>query len=610
MDGTPAPHRDAAVVPASQLVEAGGTSPSRRRLDVAVAPKVVPHTNEARLLEQWRTEEEARISEFPAPKLFDENVAPEHADSLVFSPKGSEFREWFDGVCKGDESPDAPHDAPKLAQLYCRTQCSDGGGVIAPLLFGAVVDCDLPMVQALLRHGAALDGRAGEEEDGGTPLYELIEALRVFGDCPCKRGDRLPDGRPIPAAMMKRSRVAMAMWLLSVGADVNASSSSGGGATPMHAAAKAANVDLFAALLARGGDARRRTAENMVPLDYCTKSVARKKMTKLIKAPRTAPPPPHCPCGSGRLLSECHDFNFRGRAAPDGSGAPAQGAPVHARQWCPCGRVKNSKRKLYGACCFAKRFYYRETLTTVVKPPTLITDPGAVSRISSHMALREELGGEDGPLAPLPPFAGASFHEGMTRPMLEDLAAQLLARREIHPAFAFAVSHPTNDFFFARPWTDAMALSKGEKETRKAEWNGIIDEWIAAHPGEDSRAAARATKVASNGGPLYHVCSRAGCDAAERDAAPGSFGHCAACKKAAYCSPACQKSDWKGGHKRACGSPEATPCTPSSRAMARALDGRIGQLSETCRDLAGAAAEEMALTAPAMASLLRDRSRR
>jgi hypothetical protein len=42
----------------------------------------------------------------------------------------------------------------------------------------------------------------------------------------------------------------------------------------------------------------------------------------------------------------------------------------------------------------------------------------------------------------------------------------------------------------------------------------------------------------------------AACDAEEP--VRGFFKLCARCGKAAYCSKACQKADWRARHKRAC----------------------------------------------------------
>ncbi|KAI8576165.1 hypothetical protein K450DRAFT_258337 [Umbelopsis ramanniana AG] len=45
-------------------------------------------------------------------------------------------------------------------------------------------------------------------------------------------------------------------------------------------------------------------------------------------------------------------------------------------------------------------------------------------------------------------------------------------------------------------------------------------------------------------------CSNPECD--KKESSKGEFSKCSACKKAAYCSRACQKEHWKNGHKAVC----------------------------------------------------------
>ena len=105
-------------------------------------------------------------------------------------------------------------------------------GVTLPLAASAG---DIPVLEALLAHRANADQRWAT--DGSTALYAILNWSRT------------PDG---------------VLWLLAHGADPNAVFSENG-ETPLHVAARAWDVPLVEALVARGADIARRRADGRSP---------------------------------------------------------------------------------------------------------------------------------------------------------------------------------------------------------------------------------------------------------------------------------------------------------------------------------------------------------
>ncbi len=110
-------------------------------------------------------------------------------------------------------------------------------GVTLPLAASAG---DIPVLEALLAHGANVDQRWAT--DGSTALYAILNWSRT------------PDG---------------VLWLLAHGggaggADPNAVFS-GNGETPLHVAARAWDVPMMEALVSHGGDIARRRADGRTP---------------------------------------------------------------------------------------------------------------------------------------------------------------------------------------------------------------------------------------------------------------------------------------------------------------------------------------------------------
>jgi len=105
-------------------------------------------------------------------------------------------------------------------------------GVTLPMAASAG---DVPVLEALLAHGASVDQRWAS--DGSTALYAILQWSRT------------PDG---------------ALWLLAHGADPNAVFSENG-ETPLHVAARAWDVPLVEALVARDADVTRKRTDGRTP---------------------------------------------------------------------------------------------------------------------------------------------------------------------------------------------------------------------------------------------------------------------------------------------------------------------------------------------------------
>src|SRR4051812_46715242 len=117
------------------------------------------------------------------------------------------------------------------------TTLLDGGadpndGVTLPMAASAG---DIPVLEALLGHGANVEQRWAT--DGSTALYAILNWSRT------------PEG---------------VLWLLAHGADPNAVFTENG-ETPLHVAARAWDVPLVEAMVARGADIARKRADGRTP---------------------------------------------------------------------------------------------------------------------------------------------------------------------------------------------------------------------------------------------------------------------------------------------------------------------------------------------------------
>jgi ankyrin repeat protein len=119
-----------------------------------------------------------------------------------------------------------------LVQALLEAGADPNDGVTLPLAASAG---DLPVLEALLARGANVD--QAWATDGATALYAILNWSRT------------PDG---------------ALWLLAHGADPNAVFSENG-ETPLHVAARAWEVPLVEAMVARGAEIERRRADGRTP---------------------------------------------------------------------------------------------------------------------------------------------------------------------------------------------------------------------------------------------------------------------------------------------------------------------------------------------------------
>jgi len=119
-----------------------------------------------------------------------------------------------------------------LVQALLDAGADPNDGVTLPLAASAA---DIPVLEALLAHGANVD--QAWATDGSTSLYAILNWSRT------------PDG---------------VMWLLEHGADPNAVFAENG-ETPLHVVARAWDVALAEAMVARGADIERKRADGRTP---------------------------------------------------------------------------------------------------------------------------------------------------------------------------------------------------------------------------------------------------------------------------------------------------------------------------------------------------------
>jgi len=194
--------------------------------------------------------------------------------SLATKPGGLRGWEPIHYVCYTSMAHDSPERASGLAAIARRLLALGADpntrfpwlhhNVRRPVLWGASQQAQsLPLVAALLDAGA--DPNDGvtlplAASAGDTPV---LEALRAHG----ANVDQAwaSDGSTSLYAILNWSRTADGvMWLLEHGADPNAVFAENG-ETPLHVVARAWDVPLAAALVARGADIERKRADGRTP---------------------------------------------------------------------------------------------------------------------------------------------------------------------------------------------------------------------------------------------------------------------------------------------------------------------------------------------------------
>ena len=198
----------------------------------------------------------------------------EHDPSLATKPGGPRGWEPIHYVCYTSMAHDSPERAMGLAAIARRLLAFGVDpntrfpwlhhNVRRPVLWGASRHVrSLPLVQALLDAGA-------DPNDGVTlPLaasagdIAVLEALLVHG----AKVDQVwaTDGATSLYAILNWSRTAEGVnWLLAHGADPNAVFAENG-ETPLHVAARAWDVPVAEAMVARGADIERQRADGRTP---------------------------------------------------------------------------------------------------------------------------------------------------------------------------------------------------------------------------------------------------------------------------------------------------------------------------------------------------------
>ena len=325
----------------------------------------------------WLAEEKARIAASPAPAWYDEGLGPEFAadaasPSLVFDDVyAGMLDEFFLGVDPNGMC--TPTDEGMRVAPEIRGGDAHSG---MTLLHFAASCADVPYMKALLRAGATLD--FGYDKELGTPLHVICKQFLAEGD-----------------ALGARSRIAAIRFLLDVGADPG----------------KSCAVEPLLKLVLRDRDATRGLelaallfaaprgaallAEAPAYASFARGGKTRKAFLTAAKRAKGAPRNVlACACGSGRPFDACH--------------GAANGVPLHARQPCPCAdnkrRARDGAARAYGACCFAREVYLRETLCAIIPPPS---DP--LQRAIESLALAADdapppaMPLADAPAAALPP---------------------------------------------------------------------------------------------------------------------------------------------------------------------------------------------------------------
>ena len=294
---------------------------------------------------------------------------------------------------------------------------------------------------------------------------------------------------------------------------------------------------------------------------------------------KTKRPSKLCPCGNDVLVELCHGAD--------------NGVAVHTGMLCPCG-----KNKTYKKCCFKRRRFYRETLTTSIPPPTIIVDRAAIDCISMMKEMVKDKYLSEGktmeeikhmPLFPkdmLPQSTSTNSKSNINaiggsmgqfnRDMFGEMADSN-TNPMLDVCFKWCIRHPENDFICARPWRSGsiMRVSKYEGQKRRDEWNSWVDEYIYTHSKVglgvgmkiDSRSPeeiSKLNKVSWTGNAMLKKCENPGCQVEETR--ESEFKGCGNCSIVMYHDKSCQKAHWKK-HKRECGQNHTEHFLPSQTAM-------------------------------------------
>jgi len=254
-------------------------------------------------------DDEAVAVEIPPP-WYDEDVPPEFSASAIFDDC---VKARLSSIDRDEADIDNP------------TCIAEGAPEIGTMLHMAVSMMDLPFIRAVLRRGADINAKGVQ----GTALQQTLYAIGSRGAIETNR-------------QQSRSRVTIAAFLLSVGADPNRIFPDGthpaNSMSPILIAAAIPDTQVAKQtcelLLAHGANPDAKYNGKTI-LKMSPSPAARLGLKALLTRYKGCVPPARlCPCGSEREFAVCH-------------GAEG-GVVLHARAHCPC---NGPKAKRLGKCC-------------------------------------------------------------------------------------------------------------------------------------------------------------------------------------------------------------------------------------------------------------------
>ncbi|KAJ7167311.1 hypothetical protein C8R43DRAFT_877406 [Mycena crocata] len=394
----------------------------------------------------------------------------------------------------------------------------------------AVGQGDLPWAHECVRLGTAIQHK---DNRGFSALYFACTLLKEANG-PIMMNLRSQDGQmPRPAQREKLLRDVVVqiqqicLLLLEHHSDPNETHN---GLSLLALACISNQWDLIRALLLHGAcPSPSSTPAAQLPLRFLKSELDKKAFNShVVEFSKTLRPRRPCPCGSTRLLENCH--------------ARPEPQPYSEEGICPCGAGK-----IHAKCCVKRKdMYWVERWD----PHLAFLERVAIPRITT-VPEYQNMGGK---LYMNMPFEERQKEQ---RAHLDDshLLLQKLAKSgRVDPGFAAAGAAVR---FQPLLWVlHSATMSKVELNNAVQLWNEAVDVYIASKvDGRTRQAIENAAKVGPAGGPLHRRCEAAGCTKLEHRNGVKLL-RCAGCNTTMYCSLDCQKSAW-AGHKLACKSGEA-----------------------------------------------------
>ncbi|PCH42107.1 hypothetical protein WOLCODRAFT_163525 [Wolfiporia cocos MD-104 SS10] len=373
------------------------------------------------------------------------------------------------------------------------------------LHFAALIG-DLPLAYECVRLNGNIDQR---DNTGATALYTAVRYLASLGPI---RAVHEWLGIPWPSFRAEACERIAAM-LIQQHADVNVCVDDW---SVMEHACRTLRWSLIRLMLCHGAEPPSESSLEKISRGLSPNEVHRLRETlyeaRAEQVSETRPPRP-CPCFSGKLLVHCH---------------AAEKVPYPPEFICPCGADKTYRR-----CCQRRDFGLFEIWNE---------ERQRIVRISCHADYRrtswrmEDEMQNDGSVA---------LNNDEQESKIAHIADFLLGVGAADPAYIYAVKQ---QLCFPKPWE--RRYSKAVCRNSAEHWNNSVDEYI--DNGSDPRPRYEievASKLATDGGPLYKRCEAAGCSHIQGPDL--QMKCCSGCKRIWYCSRTCQEADWPA-HKRRC----------------------------------------------------------